>query len=111
MFNLDDIDLSSFSKNEALLRAEMDQLMVLAWDFNNAYKMGDIQRCTRIFHIICDIAKYKEGLPTLQDYFKGERIGRYKDTIDLRYASKYVIYVQDKIKSLNDWRVKPTPIK
>jgi hypothetical protein len=111
MLELDKIDLSSMSKHEELLRSEMDQILMLAWDFHSSYKVGDIQRCTRIFHIINDIAVTKKDLPTLQDFFEGEKIGRYKDTIDLRYASKYVIAIQDRVKGLNDWRVKPTAFK
>lgn len=94
-----------------LLRTEIDQIQMRAWDFFNAYAMGDIQRCIRIFHIIKDMVKTKEDLPSMQDVFKGKKIGRYKHVIEITEAAKYVAIINDEMKKKTDWRVKPTPIK
>lgn len=95
---------------EALNRVEIEQVQMMAWNFFSAYQMGDWQRCIRIFHIIKYISQSKQELPTLQDYFKGRRIGRFKQTITMPEAAKYVAVVSSEIKKLTDWRVKPTPM-
>ena len=105
------IDLSKFTTKEELNRVEIEQVQIMAWDFFNSYKMGDQQRTIRIFHIILHIAKTKRELPTIQEYFKGKRIGRYKHTITLPMASKYVAHLSSEIKRISDWRVQPVPFK
>lgn len=108
---LEDINVDDFRRTESLLSTEMDQIQMLAWDFYSSYKMGDIDRSIRIFHIILDIVEAKPQLPTLQTFFKGAKLGRFKDHIDLNNAAKYIAAIQEEVKKLADWRVKPTPIK
>lgn len=96
---------------EELNRVEIEQIQMMAWDFFSAYKMGDQQRCVRIFQIICDMVDNKEGLVSLQEYYKGRKISIYKGRVDLRLASKYIAFVASTIKELTDWRVKPTAIE
>lgn len=108
--DLDDLDLNEFRRKEELLRTEIDQIQMRAWDFFNAYAMGDIQRCIRIFHIIKNIAKTKD-LPSMQDVFKGKKIGRYKHVIGINEAAKYVAVINDIMKDKSDFRVKASPIK
>jgi len=96
---------------ENLNEIEVQQLQLMAWDFFSAYKMGDNQRCGRIFQIICDITEVKAELPSIQDYFKGKKIGKYKGTISLKMASKYVAFISSEVRSLTDNRVKSSPIE
>ena len=95
---------------EALNRVEIEQVQMMAWNFFSAYQMGDTQRAIRIFHIIKYIAQTKRELPSLQDYFRGRRIGRFKNTITMPEAARYVAVVSSEIKKLTDWRVKPVPM-
>ena len=95
---------------EHLNDIEVQQIQLMTWDFFSAYKMGDNQRCGRIFQIICDITEVKVELPTIQEYFKGQKIGKYKNTISLKMASKYVAYVTSQLREMTDNRVKASPI-
>lgn len=96
---------------EHLNDIEVQQIQLMCWDFFSAYKMGDNQRAGRIFQIICDITEIKVELPTLQEYFKGKKIGKYTGTISMKMASKYVAHVTSEIRSMTDPRVKASPIQ
>lgn len=95
---------------EHLNDIEVQQIQLMTWDFFSAYKMGDNQRCARIFQIICDITEAKVELQTLQEYFKGQKIGKYKGTISLKMASKYVAHITSELRGMTDPRIKSSPI-
>ena len=95
---------------ENLNDIEVQQIQLMCWDFFSAYKMGDNQRADRIFQIVCDITEIKVELPTIQDYFKGVKIGKYKGTISLKMASKYIAHITSEVRAMTDTRVKATPI-
>ena len=95
---------------ENLNDIEVQQIQLMCWDFFSAYKMGDNQRCARIFQIICDITEMKVELQSLQEYFKGQKIGKYKGTISLKMASKYVAHITSEVRGMTDPRIKSSPI-
>ena len=97
--------------SQHLNEIEVQQIQMLAWDFFSAYKMGDKFRCGRILQIILDIAKIREELPTLQEYFKGKKITRYRNRISLKMAAQYVAFIASEVKKLVDWRIQSSPIE
>jgi len=99
----------SFSQH--LNEIEVQQIQMLCWDFFSAYKMGDRQRCGIILQIVLDIAKIREELPTLQDYFRGKKITRYRNRISIKMAARYIAFVTSEVKQLVDWRITSSPIE
>ena len=92
---------------QVLLRTEIEQIMLLGYDFLNADKMGDTTRRNRIFKILITVAKKKQGWSSLQTYFGGKRIGHFRNTITDAKARDYVFTIIEEARGLNDWRVKP----
>ena len=89
---------------------EIQQIQMMVWDFFSAYKMGDKFRCGNILYIILSIAKVRPQLPTLQDYYKGQKISRHRGMISLRYAAQYIAFVGSECQRMADPRLKSEPI-
>lgn len=108
------IDFSQYGIDPSIKeihRTEVEQMLAMVFGFFSAYQMGDTPRMARILSILIAIAKVKQGLPTLQDYFKGRKIGLYRDHITKENASLWVAHISDQLKMLNDPRVKCSPIE
>jgi hypothetical protein len=121
---LDDLNLEQFllsgggrqndmpAFNTYLNEIEIQQIQMMAWDFFSAYKMGDDRRCTVILQIILSITKTRQPqLPTLQQYFKGRKIGRYRNRISTKMAAEYIAFIAAEVRKMSDWRVQPQPIQ
>ena len=105
-------ELAKFDLSKTqLLNTEIEQIQLMGYDFLNAHKMGDIDRCIRIFHIFKELAKSKEGLPDLNEFFGGKKIGFFKHSITVQGAMQYVLNIVDKVRVMNDFRMKPEPMK
>jgi len=104
-------NIADWNPYSYLNEIEMQQIQMMAWDFFSAYKMGDKFRCGRIFQIIVDITKIRQELPTLQDYFRGRKIGRHKGKISIRKAAQYVAFVASTVRQLADPRIQSSPIE
>ena len=107
---LQELDKFDLSRRE-LLSTEIEQIQVMGFDFLNAVKGGDKDRRDRIFRIFLELAKTKEGLPSLQEYYAGKKIGFFKHTITEDRAIGYVVYIVDNVRGLADFRVKPQSFK
>ena len=111
------LDFEAFSPPEEvpfsqhLNEIEVQQIQMLCWDFFSAYKMGDRYRCGVILQIILDISKIRDELPTLQEYFQGKKITRYRNRISMKMAARYIAFVTSEVKRLVDWRIQSTPIE
>ena len=97
--------------SQHLNEIEVQQIQMLCWDFFSAYKMGDTIRCTIILQIVLDIAKIRDEIPTLQEYFQGKKITRYRNRISIKMAARYIAFVTSEIKQMVDWRIQSTPIE
>ena len=111
---MDDIDTLMMNANlmqQELLRSEIEQIQVLVMDLVSAVKVNDVARRNKIFSIIMQIVKIKGGeLPTLKEYFKGQKISRYRAMIDESLAIEYALKVMQTVRDKSDWRVKPTKL-
>lgn len=112
MYEEDETLWKSFMPSvEQLNEFEIQQIQAMAFDFFSAYKMGDRFRCDRIFQIILDIVENKPEIMSLQDYFGGKKITRFKGNIHMKMASKYISYVTSEVRKMMDIRVHSTPIE
>jgi len=109
--DLESMGLGNFFdfSQQVLLRTEIEQIMMLGYDYMNADKLGDVMRRNRIFRILVGLSKRKKGMTTLQEYFGGKRIGHFRNTITDENARDWVFNAIDDARNMNDWRVKPTP--
>ena len=98
-----------FGRKE-ILNMDIEYIQWICWDFLKAYEWGDTQKCGKIVSILITLSHNKEEIPTLEEYFGGEKIARYKGTIHIDKASEWVVYISEMIKAKTDHRVKPTPI-
>jgi len=97
-------------QKEQLLSLNIQHIQEFVWAFKNAYMQGDMQRCGRILDIMITLSHNKEEIPTIQEYFGGERIARYKGTIHIDKASEWITYIGEMIISMTDTSVKPERI-
>jgi len=93
-----------------ILKLDIQHIQEFVWAFTQAYQNGDMHRCGRILDILITLSHIKEELPTLQEYFGGMKIGRYKGTIHIDKASEWVTYLGEIIIGKTDYRVKPEPV-
>jgi len=93
-----------------MLNIDIQHMQILIFKFYTAYENGENQRAKRIFDIIKMKAKHKDGLQSVQEFFGGKRISRYKKSIDITKASDYVSYVGEQIHNMIDDSVKPEPV-
>ena len=100
------------SINQYINEIEIQQIQMKVWDFFSAYTMGDDRRCTIILGIILNIVKTRQPqLPTLQQYFKGKKIGRFRNRISTKMAAEYVAFVGSEVRKMTDNRIKSVPIE
>lgn len=97
-------------RKEELLNLNIQHIQEFVWAFKNAYMNGDMQRCGRILDIMITLSHNKEEIPTIQEYFGGERIARYKGTIHIDKASEWITYIGEMIIQKTDMSVKPERI-
>ena len=97
-------------RKEEILNLNIRHIQEFVWSFTRAYENGDMQRCARIMDIMISLSHNKPQIPTLQEYFGGERIARYKDTIHIDKASEWITYIGEIIIDMTDWRVQSEPI-
>lgn len=98
-----------FRKGE-ILALNIRHIQEFVWSFTRAYENGDMKRCGRIVDIMINISHTKAEIPTLQEYFGGERIARYKGTIHIDKASQWITYIGEIIIEKTEWRVESEPI-
>ena len=98
-----------FRKDE-ILNLNIRHIQEFVWSFTRAYENGDMQRCGRIMDIMITLSHNKSEIPTLQQYFGGERIARYKGTIHIDKASEWITFIGELIIDKTEWRVKSEPI-
>jgi len=98
-----------FRKGE-ILDLNIRHIQEFVWSFTKAYENGDMQRCGRILDIMITLSHNKEQIPTLQEYFGGERIARYKGTIHIDKASEWITYIGEIIIGMTEWRIEAEPI-
>ena len=92
---------------------EIQHLMILIFDWRRSYAEGRVMvmRKNRLFQVILASLVHKEGVMSIQEYFKGRRISRFTNTIDDWRANEYVGYVMEELQRMMDPRVKPSRIK
>lgn len=98
---------------------QSEYLRITLWCYNfcvatiesSPYDKLGIMRRNRIFQYICKIAEQREELPTIQEYARGRVIGVFPGTVTTLNALEYISMIQDRITSLNDWRIQPEPIE
>lgn len=93
-----------------ILQTDVQHMLILVYKFWTAYENGENQRAKRVFDIIKTKAKHKNGIQSVQEFFGGKRISRYKKSIDITKASDYVSYVGEQILQMTDDSVKPEPV-
>ena len=93
-----------------ILQIDVTHMQILIFKFWTAYENGENQRAKRVFDIIKTKAKHKEGLKSVQEFFEGKRISRYKNSIDISKASDYVSYIGEQLLQMTDESVKPEPV-
>jgi len=98
------------AERSKILKLDIQHIQEFVWAFTRAYENGDMLRCGRIFDILVTLSHTKDELPTLQEYFGGTKIGRYKSTIHIDKASEWVTYLGEIIIGKTDYRVKPEPV-
>jgi len=100
------------SFNQYINEIEIQQIQMKVWDFFSAYTMGDDRRCTIILGIILNIVKTRQPqLPTLQQYFKGKKIGRFRNRISTKIAAEYVAFIGSEVRKMTDQRIVSKPIE
>ncbi len=97
-------------RKEEILNLNIRHIQEFVWSFTRAYENGDIKRCGRIFDIMITLSHVKEEIPTLQKYFGGEKIGKYKSTVNIHKASQWITFIGELIMDKEDWRIKPSRI-
>jgi len=93
-----------------ILQIDVQHMQILIFKFWTAYENGENQRAKRVFDIIKTKAKHKQGIQSVQEFFGGKRISRYKKSIDITKASDYVSYVGEQLLMMTDDSVKPEPV-
>ncbi len=93
-------------RKDQILNLNIQHIQEFVWAFTRAYENGDIQRCGRILDIMITLSHNKKEIPTLQEYFGGERIARYKGTIHIDKASEWITYIGEMIIEKTDFHVK-----
>ncbi|MHA1285897.1 MAG: hypothetical protein ACTSPB_00710 [Candidatus Thorarchaeota archaeon] len=102
--------MRSRNRRDNLLGIEIEKIQELGWDFFNSIKARDYDKRNEIWRLIKTIAKQKEGLKSIQEYFGGRRIGHKKDQITDEMAIKYVFYIVQNVRGMTDDRIKPEPL-
>ena len=111
MDDLDSLMMNANLMQQELLRSEIEQIQVLVMDLISAVKVNDVARRNKIFSIIIQIVKIKGGeLPTMKQYFKGQKISRFRSMIDESLAVEYALKVMQDVRDKSDFRVKPTKL-
>jgi len=90
---------------------EIQYLMILIFDWRRSYAENLVMRKNRLFQVIIASLIHKEGVKSIQAYFKGRRISRFSNTIDDWTASEYMGYVMEELQRMMDPRVKPSRIR
>lgn len=98
-----------FRKDE-ILSLHIQHIQEFVWSFTRAYENGDMQRCGRIMDIMITFSHNKSEIPTIQEYFGGEKIARYKGTIHIDKASEWITYIGEVIRDKTEWRIEAEPI-
>lgn len=97
-------------RKDEILNLNIRHIQEFVWSFTRAYENGDMQRCGRIMDIMITLSHNKEEIPTLQQYFGGERIARYKGTIHIDKASEWITWIGELIVAKTEWRIEAEPI-
>lgn len=92
-------------RKDEILNLHIQHIQEFVWSFTRAYENGDLKRCERIVEIMINFSHTKSEIPTLQEYFGGERIARYKGTIHIDKASEWITYIGELIKDKTEWRM------
>lgn len=104
-----------FSTN--LFQSEYNRIILWCYNFSVAvvetspFDKLSIMRRNRIFQYITKLAEQRDEIPTVDEYFKGQKIGIFDGTITTTMAMTYVSMIQDKLMSMNDWRIETSPIE
>lgn len=104
-----------FSTN--LFQSEYNRIILWCYNFSVAvvetspFDKLSIMRRNRIFQYICKLAEQRDEIPTVDEYFKNQKIGIFDGTITTTMAMTYVSMIQDKLMSMNDWRIETEPIE
>lgn len=100
-----------------LFWSEMNNIIMWCYEFRQAHieknKMNPMSviRWRRIFQTIELLARMREELPTLEEYFGKERkVGKYKRTISEMEAMEYISAIQDRIMEMQDDSIDPEPL-
>lgn len=88
-----------YRRREILIQDEQF-IQWVVWDFQKAYENQDMQRMNNILEILINYSNTKDDLDTLQQYFQGKPIARYKNTIHVHRASEWVSYIGSKIREM-----------
>ena len=105
-------DMISGSPTSELLKMnEIQHLMIMIFDWRRSYAEGFIGRKNRLFQVILASMQHKEGVKTIQEFFKGKRISRFANTIDDWMANEYLGYLMEELQRMMDPRVKPSRIR
>ena len=105
-------DMTSGAPTSELLKMnEIQHLMIMIFDWRRSYAENLIGRKNRLFQVILASIQHKEGVKSVQEYFAGERISRFANTIDDWKANEYVGYLMEELQRMMDPRVRPSRIK
>lgn len=92
-------------RREEILNLHIKHIQEFVWSFTRAYENGDMQRCGRLISIMITLSHNKPEIPTLQEYFGGEKISRYKGTINIDKASEWITFIGELIIDKTEWRI------
>lgn len=92
-------------RREEILNLHIKHIQEFVWAFTRAYENGDMQRCGRLMSIMITLSHTKPEIPTLMDYFGGEKISRYKGTINIDKASEWITFIGELIVDKTEWRI------
>ena len=105
-------DMTSGAPTSELLKMnEIQHLMIMIFDWRRSYAENLVDRKNRLFQVILASVQRKEGVMSLQEYFRGRRISRFANMIDDWTANEYVGYLMEELQRMMDPRVKPSRIK
>lgn len=83
---------------------DLQHIKDLSSKYIQALEENDMKKANIIFDVIINLVKLNDVLPTIQDYFKGEKISEYKNTIHKDKALEYVVYLAEKSKEIQGFK-------
>ena len=92
-------DMTSGAPTSDLLKMnEIQHLMIMIFDWRRSYAENLVGRKNRLFQVILASVQRKEGVKSIQEYFRGRRISRFANIIDDCTANEYLGYLMEELQ-------------